>query len=59
MVCKLVRNTQSEELAIKGKMARVETLAISMFSIPSSFTNCPTFYRAKRITFWFAFSCAN
>jgi hypothetical protein len=31
MVCKLLRNMQSEELAIKIKMARVGTLAVSMF----------------------------
>jgi hypothetical protein len=31
MVCQLLRTTQSEELAIKSKMARVETLAILMF----------------------------
>jgi hypothetical protein len=59
MVCQLLRNTQSDELAIKSKMARIETLAISMFFNPSSLTNCPTFYSAKRITFWFAFHCAN
>jgi hypothetical protein len=31
MVCKRLRHTQSEDLAMKSKMARVETLAISMF----------------------------
>jgi hypothetical protein len=31
MVCQLLRTMQSDELAIKSKMARIETLAISMF----------------------------
>jgi hypothetical protein len=58
MVCKFL-NGQSEELAIKNKIARVETLAIPNVFNHFSHTNCPTFYRAKRNTFWFAFSCAN